>query len=203
MNFSLVPNQSVIAKTVEELKKHGISVSVVSTKEEAFKKIIDTLPEKTKVMNGSSTTLKEVGFVDYLKENPKHWINLHEEILKEKDAAKQADLRRRSVADADIFLASVNAITQNGELIACDATGSRVGAFPFAAKKLLLVAGAQKIVGSVEEGMKRIREYVLPLEDKRMHEAYGFGSATNKWVIIEKEQPGRIELILVTQSLGF
>jgi hypothetical protein len=75
------------------------------------------------------------------------------------------------------FLGSVNAITQAGELVACDASGSRVGAYPFAAKKLVLVAGIQKIVPTLEDAIKRIREYVYPLEDKRAMKAYGMHSS--------------------------
>jgi len=48
-------------------------------------------------MNGSSTTLTEIGFVDYLKEGIHGWDNVHEDILNEKDPAKQAQLRKESV----------------------------------------------------------------------------------------------------------
>jgi hypothetical protein len=113
-------------------------------------------------------------------------------------------LRRKSLTDADYFLASINAITEDGRLIAVDATGSRVGAFPFAAKKIILVAGEQKIVTDLEAGMKRIKEYVFPLENERMKKSYGMGSTFGKWVIIEREFiPQRITLILVKEKLGF
>lgn len=204
MNYTTIPESSVVTKTMSALKEHGIDSVFVNTKKEALDTLASLIPAKTKVMNGSSTTLKEIGFTDYLKKNPNNWVNLHEAILAEKDMTKQSDLRRHSLVDTDVFLASVNAVTQDGSLVACDATGSRVGAFHYAAKKLILVVGVQKIVPTIADAMKRIREYVLPLEDKRMHEVYGMGSATSKWVIIEKEfQQGRITVIFVNESLGF
>jgi hypothetical protein len=112
-------------------------------------------------------------------------------------------MRRKSVT-ADYFISSVNAVTEDGVLLAVDATGSRVGAMPFAAKKLVLVIGAQKITKNLEEAIKRIKEYVLPKENKRAMEAYGMGTIFGKWVIIEKEtSPSRIKVILVEESLGF
>ena len=88
--------------------------------------------------------------------------------------------------------------------MACDASGSRGTAYPFAAKNLILVAGVQKITTTLDEAMKRVREYVYPLEDERAKKAYGMSSTTGKWVIIEREIiPNRTTLILVKEKLGF
>ena len=154
-------------------------------------------------MNGSSTTLTEIGFTEYLKSGSHGWKNLHLLILEEKDPTQQLELRRKA-ASAEYFLGSVNAISKTGALIACDASGSRVTAYPFAAKKLILVAGTQKICDSLDEAMQRVRDYVFPLEDARALKAYGRNSSLGKWVIIEKEViPDRITLILVKEKLGF
>src|SRR5690606_35576232 len=124
-------------------------------------------------------------------------------IFKEQNPAKQLDLRRFSTT-ADYYLASVNAITTDGKLVSADRTGSRVSAYPFAAKTLILVAGTQKITKDLNEAMTRVRDHVLPQEKVRALEAYGVDSEIGKWVIIEKEVArGRIKLILVKESLGF
>ncbi|MEK6941358.1 MAG: LUD domain-containing protein, partial [archaeon] len=125
-----------------------------------------------------------------------------EEILKESDWPKQAELRRQATI-AEYFLGSVNAISKNGELVACDASGSRVGAYLFSAKNLILVAGVNKITPSLETAMQRVREQAFPLENERAMKAYGMGSSTAKWAIIEKDRPGRTKLILVKEKLGF
>jgi len=189
-------------KTIEALKNRGISVVLVETGKEALNKLISLIPEGSEIANGSSTTLNQIGFVDYLMANPAKWKNLHKDVLKEKDPQKQADLRRKSDT-AEYFLASINAISKNGELVACDASGSRVSAFPFAAKKLILVASTNKITDNLDEAMQRVREYVYPLENERAQKAYGMPSQFGKWVIIEHDFPDRTTLILVKEKLGF
>jgi hypothetical protein len=201
--WAQLPEEKTIKKTAEAVKSRGINVIVVDNRDEALALLKKTIPRGAEVMNGSSTTLREIGYVDYLKSGKHGWKNMHDEILKEKDAAKQSDLRRRSVA-AEYFLGSVNAIAESGELVACDASGSRVTAYPNAAKNLILVAGAQKITPSLETAIQRVREYVYPLEDERARKAYGMGSTTGKWVIIEREIfPKRTTLVLVKEKLGF
>lgn len=197
------PNEIQIQNTLESVKKRNIDVYFVKDKEEALEKIKELIPDNSSVMTGSSTTLYQIGFMRYylLEKNP--WICLGPEIYQEEDQEKRINLQRRSEI-ADYFIASVNAIAESGQLVATDASGSRVSAYPYAAKNIILVAGVQKITKTLEEAMERIREYVYPLEDKRAMKAYGIPSTIGKWVIIEKEkQDHRIKLILVNEELGF
>ena len=116
---------------------------------------------------------------------------------------KRRELRRKTVT-ADYFLGSIGAITQDGYLVATDQTGSRVGAYLFAAKNLIVVSGANKIVKDLDEAMKRIREYVYPKEDERLMKAYNANSSTSKWIIFEREKTlDRVHVILVKEALGF
>lgn len=204
MDYSKIPSNETIEKTITALKNHGVDVVLVENKKQALEEILKNITEGAKVMNGSSTTLIQIGFSEMLKSGNHKWINLHEEILKEKDRSLQSDLRRKSITDADYFLCSVNAITEDGKLVAVDASGSRVGALPFAAKKVLIVAGANKIVPNIEGAFDRIQNYVINLENERALKMYGMKSSLNKWIIIEKESiPNRIKLILVKETLGF
>jgi len=196
-------NEKKLKEVVENIKSRGINVILVNNKKQALEKIKEMIPKGSEVSNGSSTTLDEMGFIDYLKSGKHGWRNIHEEIIKEKNMQKQMDLRRKSVT-AEYFLGSINAIAKTGELVACDASGSRVSAYPFAAKNLILVAGTNKISENLEEAIKRVREYVYPLEDERAQKEYGMPSTMGKWVIIEREIfPNRITLILVKEKLGF
>jgi hypothetical protein len=68
---------------------------------------------------------------------------------------------------------------------------------------VIWVAGTQKLVSSLEEGFRRIREYSYPLEDVRTRQVYGVPSVINKILIVNGEVPGRITLVLVKQNLGF
>ena len=202
MNYNKLPNEKVLNETIENIKSRGINVILVDNRNDALEKVKSLIPKNSEVYNGSSTTLHEIGFVDYLDNNEHGWNNLHEKILKEKDQAKQTELRRKNVT-AEYFLGSVNAIAKTGELVSCDASGSRVTAYPFAAKNLILVSGINKITSSLLNAIKRVREYAYPLEDERAKKAYGFSSTIGKWVIIEREIfKDRTTLILVKEKLG-
>lgn len=203
MNYKTLPSEEVTAKTAEAIKQRGVEVIVVNNKAEALAKIKELIPEGVTIMNGSSITLDEIGFVDYLKQGKHSWKNLHDPILKEQDQQKRTELMRQAVF-ADYFLGSTNAIAETGELVSADASGSRVGAYPFAAGKVILVSGINKIVPTLEDAMKRVREYVYPLENERAKKAYGMDSFVGKMLITEREMlPQRTTLILVKEKLGF
>lgn len=202
--WSKLPSDMEIAETAKAVEARGIKTIVVMGKKEALEKLKEIIPARAAVMNGSSTTLIEIGFVDFLKNGKHGWKNMHEEILAEKDMQKQGNLRRKSVTDADYFVSSVNAIARTGELVATDASGSRVTAFPFAAKNLVLVSGANKITKDLNTALERIREYAFPLENVRAQKVYGSPSRLGKTVIIQSEMfSGRTTLILIKESLGY
>lgn len=201
--FDSIPSQTTIEKTIKAMAEKGINAELVADSAAALAGIKKMIPKGAEVVTGSSTTLNEIGFTDYLKSDQHKWKNIGAAITQENDEAKRRDLRRHSNT-AEYFLASVNAVTEDGELVAVDMTGSRVGALPFSAQKVILVVGAQKIMPNLEAAMKRIREYVFPKEDKRALAAYGMNSAFGKWVIIEREiVKDRITVLIVPEKLGF
>ncbi|MGC9031642.1 MAG: lactate utilization protein [Minisyncoccia bacterium] len=204
MSYNLIPSDEVIKETIKNTEQRGFNSFFVNNKNQALEKIKSLIVDNSSVMTGSSTTLQEIGFIDFLKSGNHKWINLHEKILQEKDPAKAMLLRRQSLL-ADYFLGSVNAITQAGQLVAVDASGSRVGAYPYAAGHVILVSGVQKIVSNLNDAFDRIKNYVFNLENERVKKAYNIsGSALGKFVILEREMmPNRIFLILVKEVLGF
>ncbi len=201
--WTKIPSQAIIDTTVEALRRRGFTVIVLDKKTQAFEKLKELLPAGAEIMTGSSTSLYQIGFMDYYISGKNPWHCLGPEIFTEKDPVKQSLLRRKSGA-AEFFLGSVNALTETGELVACDRSGSRVSAYPFAAKKVILVIGYQKITPNLQEAMRRVREYVFFLEDERSKKVYGIGTAFGKWVILETEiQMDRITILLVKEPLGF
>jgi hypothetical protein len=201
--WNSLPPESGIQETVQAIEARNIRVIRVNDGSEAMKSIQGLVPPGSEVMNGSSTTLIEIGFEEYLQKGKSGWKDLHLSITGENSADKRADLRRRSVT-ADYFFSSVNAIARTGELVGCDLTGSRVGAWPFSAKNLVLVAGVNKIVPTLSDALERVREYVYPLENARAQYAYGVPSRIGKYVILAYEAvPGRITLVLVNDTLGY
>jgi L-lactate utilization protein LutB len=201
--WTRIPSVKTVAEVVEALKNRGFEVFLVESRKDALAKIKGMIPRGSGVMTGGSVTLEEIGFKEWLKAGNHGWKNVYAEITSENNDAKRSELRRKSIV-ADYFLAGVNAITRQGELVACDMSGSRVGAYPFAAKNLILVSGIQKIVEDVEEARRRVREYVFPLTDQTTMKMYGYHCSMAKWVIMEKElTPKRTTIILVKERIGW
>jgi hypothetical protein len=197
------PTEEEIADTAIALESHNIHVIRVRDGKEALLKIQEMIPRGSEVMNGSSTTLVEIGFEEYRQSGDSGWKDLHLVVTAENDADRRADIRRMTVT-AEYFLSGVNAIARTGELVGCDKTGSRVGAWPIAAKNLILVAGVNKIVPTVNDALERVRNFAYPLENARALKVYGIPSSIGKCVIIANEAvPGRVTLILINERLGY
>jgi hypothetical protein len=205
MDFQTLATPESIAKTTAALKEHNFESIQVNTKEEALEKIQELVPEGVSVMNGTSQTLQQVGYIDLLKSGKHKWVNLHAQVLSEPDKEKQALLRRQSVL-SDFYLGSAHAITETGEILVASASGSQLPHLAFTSPNIVLVVGAQKITANLAEALRRIDEYVLPLEDKRALVAYGAHTAHAKTLILHKESPmmGRkVYVIIVNEKLGY
>ena len=203
MDWNKLADEKTVEKTVHSLKERGIEATLVNDRKEALNKVKELIPKGAEVMNGSSTTLEEIGFVEYLKSGKPSWNNLHESILAEKDQQKQGELRTKSTL-AEYYLGSVHAISSKGEIVAASASGSQLPAYVFSSPHVIWVAGINKITEDLDSAIKRLREHVFPLENERMKKMGFPGIMMGKIVIFEKEMtPGRLTLILVKEKLGF
>ena len=204
MKYETLASKDVVKRTMEALKTRNVNAELVNTKEEALTKINALIPPGKEVMTGSSTTLNEIGFTDMLKSGKHPWKNLKGQILAEKDPGKQMELRKKSVT-SEYFLGSVHAVVETGEILIVNATGSSIPSDAYSSDNVIWIVGTQKIVPTLEEGFKRIREYCFPLEDKRMKSIGSPGTTIGKYLIFEKEinKNRKINLIFVNEKLGF
>jgi L-lactate utilization protein LutB len=201
--WNALPSSDIVHRTARAIGERGIAVIMAADGDDALAIVKNLIPPGAEVMTGSSTTLIEIGFDEYIAGGGSGWKSLHAVITSENDEKKRAELRRRSVT-ADWFVSSANALAETGEIVACDASGSRVGAWPFAAGHLILVVGTNKIVPSLEMAMQRVTEYAFRLENARAQRAYGTPSSIGKCVILAREKiPGRVTLVLVNEALGY
>lgn len=205
MNFNILASQASIEKTIKSLKENNFEPIEVDSKEEALAKILELIPGGASVMNGSSVTLQEIGYIDFLKNGKHKWNNLHDAILAESDKEKQALLRKQSVL-SDFYLGSAHALTEEGEIMIASNSGSQLPHLVFTSPNTILVVGAQKIVPTLPDAFRRVKEHVIPLEDERMRGVYGFGTMLAKTLILHKENAAmgrKIYIILVKEILGF
>src|SRR3989344_3376175 len=205
MDYEALAIREAVERAIAALAERGVGSELVSNRAEALERIKALIPYHASVMNGSSRTLEEIGFVDYLKSGQHPWNNLHQEILDEKDPQKQAELRKQSVL-SDYYLGSVHGVAETGEMVIASNSGSQLPHIVFTSPNLLFVVGTQKIVPNLEAAIRRVREYVLPREDKHMKSMGASGSAISKLLIFEKEpdfMKRTVRVIFVQEKLGF
>ena len=206
MDYAALPTPERIHRTLEAIRGRGIHAELVETKEEALAKIQQIIPPEAVVMTAGSVTLQQIGFEAILISGQHPWRNFKADLLAEKDPAKQSAMRRQGTL-AEFFLGSVNAIAETGELIFASGTGSQIPAYSYSSRNVIWVAGVQKITPTLEDALRRVREYTLPLEDERQKK-FGnkIGSSIGQILIFEHEPAflrRHLTLILVNQALGF
>lgn len=202
--YTTVPDSATIERTAENLRAKNIATLVVEDRGEALKALLEIVPAGVRMFANASITLQQIGFIDFMAENPAYFENLRPSILAEPDPLLRQAIRRRTVPDWDI--GSVNALTEAGELVFASHGGSQVALYAYSAFHVVYVVGAQKICNNLDDAIRRVREHAHPLEDART----GFAATTEdglskigKWLIVENETPGRCSLILVKEALGF
>jgi len=200
--WKVLPDDSVIRAAVDALASNGIRALIVENGEEAKRKVFELVPEGSEVMAMSSQTNEAIGTYAFIDESGKY------SPIKKKFAAMDPKTQQQAMnamgAAPAYAIGSVHAVTKDGHVMIASATGSQLPAYAYAAMNVIWVVGAQKIVKDMDEGLKRIYEYCLPLEDVRAKKAYGYGSGVNKILIINKEvKPGRLTMVIVKEVLGF
>ena len=199
--FTKPASEQTLQTVVEKLKKRNIEGVIVDSGDDARKLVFEKLPRGAEVHCGKSKTLQDAGIMD-LATDTTLYDALRPQYLK-MDRQKQAREIRKLIAGPDYMLGSVNALTEDGILVAASATASQLGPYAYTSGKVILVVGSQKIVPDLETALRRIRDYVLPWEDQQVRALVPTGSFAGKILIVEREWiSGRIEVILVRKPIG-
>jgi L-lactate utilization protein LutC len=186
---------------VAALNARGFKAQVADTAEHARELVLGAIPEGSEVHIALSETMRELGVTEQIDESGRY-----ESVrarLSSLDRETQGRERRKLGAAPDYIVGSAHAITDDGQIVVGSGSGSQLGAYAYAGGNVILVVGHQKLVGDLEEGLRRVREYSLPREYLRMQEAGFPGSLLAKTLIIHNEPSGRITVILVPETLGF
>lgn len=203
MEYNKIASDETIHRVIAALEKNGIKSLLVETAQEAKAKVLALIPKGSEVMNMTSITLETIGLDKEIMESGRY------EAVKNKLMAMNRETESREMqrlgAAPQYAVGSVHAVTENGEVVIASNTGSQLPAYAYGADKVIWVVGAQKIAPDMAGAVKRIYDYVLPLESERAHKVYGVpGSAVNKMLTINKENdPERITIIFVKEVLGF
>ena len=217
------------ARTViKNLQERNINAQYVPNRQEALSVVLEMIPPGVTVARGDSISFDQIGVIsELLKRNqnaiidPFQWDADGSYLIE----AKERQQMYREAFFADIFLTGTNAVTLDGKLVNIDGLGNRVSAMIFGPRKVIVVAGINKIVRDVNEALERVREFAAPMNAKRhylKHHMPEFGDlpcvrtgrcvdCNHDWricrytVIIEGtmiQEKGRINVVLVGEELG-
>jgi len=199
--FTTPASEETIQHVAQHMRERNIEVMVVDDGDQARAVVLKQLPEGAEVHSAKSRTLQEAGIFDIIHDETRY-APLRPLYLK-MDRQTQAREIRKLIGAPDFILGSVNAITEDGILVATSASSGQIGPYANTAGKVILVVGSQKIVPDLETALKRVRTYVLPWEDEQVRKVLPAGSFIGKTLLIEREWiDGRITVILVRQPIG-
>ena len=201
-------NALLSAKVIKGLESRNMTGYYAETKEEALKIALSLIPEGCSVTMGGAMSAHEIGLPQALAAGNYNFI----------DRDKIEDKRAAMLAayDADYFLASANAMTEDGILVNIDGNANRVSAIAQGPKNVLFIIGMNKICIDVDSALKRARNVAAPINAQRFGlntHCTKTGSCMNckspdticcQFLITRySKHPGRIKVILVNDFLGF
>ncbi|MBR3367199.1 MAG: lactate utilization protein [Lachnospiraceae bacterium] len=209
MNENVLKRGELLAQTViKGLASRNMSGYYAADKEEALRIALSLIPEGSTVTMGGAMSAHEIGLVKALKEGNYQFI----------DRDEYADKRAAMLLayDADVFLASANAMTKDGVLVNIDGNANRVSAIAQGPKKVVFIVGMNKVCGDVDGAMKRAKEVAAPTNAQR----FGLSTPCTKTgtclnckspdticcqILITRfsKHKDRIHVILVNDALGF
>ena len=209
MNENITKRNNLLAqKVIKGLESRNMSGYYAATKEEALKIALELIPKGSSVTMGGAMSAHEIGLVEALKGPDYNFI----------DRDKATDKRAAMLAayDADFFLSSANAMTEDGIMINVDGNANRVSAIAQGPKKVIFIVGMNKITKDVDSAMKRARNVAAPINAQR----FGLSTpCTSTGLCMDCKSPDticcqilitryskhkdRIHVILVNDNLGF
>ena len=200
--LSKLANDEKIARTSKALEANGIQTLIAETGADAKRLFLELIPEGSEVFLSSSVTLEQLGIVADVDQSGRF------DAVRPKMYAMNRETQgreiRKLISAPDFAAGSVHAVTEDGHVLIASATGSQLGPYASGAGNVIWVVGAQKIVKDLNDGLRRLNEHVVPLEEEHMQQLYKVGTAVNEMLIVNRAtRPGRITMIIVKEELGF
>lgn len=212
MNENRVKRNKLLGeRIIKGLESRNMEGFYAETKEEALQKALELIPEGSTVAWGGSMSVAEIGLKKVICEGNYKAFNRD-------DAPNREEKRKIELAsyDADFFLASANAISEDGVMVNVDGFGNRVSAIAAGPRNVLMIVGMNKVVKDVENAVSRARNEAAPVNVQR----FGLDTPCAKsgvcfdckspdciccQILITRfsRVPKRIKVILVNDVLGF
>ena len=201
--WDTLPTLTEITTAIQALKAHNIQAEFFENRKEVYERVLALIPRGAQVMTMTSETLRALGLPDAIDDGTDY--RSVRKLLAGMDPKTQKQEMNKLGMAPEVAIGSIHAFTKDGHILIASNTGSQIPAHLYGAGKVILVAGAHKLVDTTAKGIQRIYEYSLPLESERAKKAYGVaGSAVNKLAIINHEnEPDRIHFLILNEVIGF
>jgi L-lactate utilization protein LutB len=213
-----IPND--IKVTVESLKKNGFNAEFASSRYQAKEMMLEMIPLDAVVGVADSVTLRQVDVLKELIERGNKVLNPFTQEMT-RNMFEDSEKRRiflqtlRSTFGTDVFVTGCNAVTEDGKLVSVDAAGNRVAGIIYAAPKVILVIGKNKIVKDTGAAINRIKNVIAPVHAKQRNHKTPCAVTgecvdcnhperiCNVTIILEKEPyHTEISIILINEDMG-
>lgn len=204
--------EKLAEKCITNLKKHQFDAHFVPTAEDARTAILDMISGYESFGFAGSSTTREIGVLDALTSQGKTIYDHWQKGL----SSEELHQIRHQQGRCDCFFCSANAISATGEILNVDATGNRITAMTFGPKKVVIVAGMNKVTPDLESALQRLREVAGPMRAKSLNRETpcvetGICSDCNvpqricNATIILHRKPSQVDIsvFLINQSMGY
>ena len=209
MNENLVKRNELLAqKVIKGLESRNMTGYYAANAKEACEQALKLIPKGSTIAMGGGMSVHETGLVEALKQGDYNFLD--RDVMEDKRAAALMTY------DADFFLASANAMTDDGVIVNIDGNANRVSAIAFGPKKVLFIVGMNKICSDVDSAMKRARNVAATSNAQRFPintPCKKTGACANckspdticcQFLLTRfSRHDDRIHVILVNESLGF
>lgn len=196
---------------VKNLQSRHFEAYYCGTKEEALKKALELIPEGVSVGWGGALSAQQIGLLDAVNNGPYHAIDRD----KTNTPSEREEAQRKCLL-ADYFITGANALSMDGQMVNIDGNGNRVAALIYGPRNVIVIAGMNKAVATLEDAVVRARTIAAPMNKQRFAlqtpceitgtcaDCKSDGCICNQIVITRNCKPaGRIKVILVAEELGF
>lgn len=208
MNDNMRKRNEILAQTViKGLESRNMSGYYAADKEEAVKKALEVIGKGSTVAMGGCQSAHEIGLIQALEEGDYNYIDRSNMTPRESLMAAY---------DADVFLSSANAMTNDGIMVNIDGNSNRVSCIAQGPKKVVFIVGMNKICSDLDEAMKRARNVAAPANAQRFDvktpckvtgkcaDCKSPDTICCQFLITRySRHEGRIHVILVNDTLGY
>ena len=150
------------AVAVRNLQAHRFGASYCADRAQALEKALELIPEGASVAWGGAMSAQQIGLIQAVQQGNYRVFDRDSCTT----APEREQLMRRSLL-ADVFLSGSNAVSITGELVNIDGNGNRVAALVYGPEKVIVIAGMNKVVDTVEDAVTRARTQAAPMNKQR------------------------------------